>query len=210
MATRVLLGILLLWLLTIGHYFWSASKLKPVLGEVAFNATESVSHRARLLPTGRYMVVFWLPYGLDTDELDHSRDRRRILNELRKGQLQIEVKVTGAFGRTLVSLSDGYASERWTPNLRSAFGPNTMLWRRSQEATFIANPLERYTVSARIHGDNAFLSERTIGVGLSAWRDDGYHGLGHVILLGLSGLLFALIAIAWIFVQLTAVAQRWR
>ncbi len=212
MVTRVIFGFVHLWTRILSHYFWSANKLRPTLGEIEFDASEAMSYRVGLLPVDSYSVAFKFDRYSQADR-SVLESRSALVNQLRAEPIDVEITITGALGRRILDWTErdvlawkDRTGRTWNLNQRD----DDPMVRLYGPARFIAVPFERYTVSARIGGRNAFLSERKLILEFMVKRDDGYHGLGHVILLGLSGLLFALIAIVWIFVQLTAVVQRWR
>lgn len=200
MAIRVVLGFMLLWALIYGHYHWSASLLEPTLGKIEFDANEPFTARIGPMPIDRYGVTFRFAHGYGKDQPDRSVIGRKLRQ---KGRVNIEIRVTGAFGREVLDYQLAQITDEW--RFTSGSYPTVLLW---GPARFIALPLERYTVSARLSGDNAFLETREITLGLTSSRNNGYHGLVHIALYYLSGALFALIALVWIIYKLVQFARR--
>ncbi|MCC5887424.1 MAG: hypothetical protein JJT88_13400 [Gammaproteobacteria bacterium] len=195
MVTRVLLGFVLLQALIWGHYFWSASLLSPALGEIDFASADAVTGRIGPLPFDRYLVTFTFPHGYGTNRPDRTLIGRELREE---GRVGIDIRVTGFLGRPVLSYSLAQISSDWrfTTGGRD---PNALLWNGAAE--FRALPMERYTVTARLSGENPFLEDRRIVLGLKGNRDDGYHGLGHIILSYSTAALFVFILGVWIIIK---------
>lgn len=199
MAIRVVLGFMLLWVLIYGHYNWSASLLEPTLGKIEFDANEPFTARIGPMPVDRYRVTFRFAHGYGSKRPDPPV----IHDRLRQGQVELRIRVIGWFGREVLDYELAQISDEW--RFTSGSYPTVLLW---GPARFVALPLERYTVTARLSGDNAFLESREITLGLTASRNNGYHGLVHIALYYLSGALFALIALVWIIYKLVQFARR--
>lgn len=200
MLIRIVLGFLLFWALVYGHYQWSESTLHPTLGNIDFNADDALVARIGPLPFDRYRVVFGFPANDRTGE----RNRKLIVSELQEGRIGIEIRVTGFFGRDVLAYSGSRISmtNDWRYSSR-----HNHLWGPTQ---FTVLPLERYRVSARLSGENAFLEEREILLALSADRDTGYHSLIYILLFWLSGALFVVVAVVWIVFKVVTFVQRRR
>ncbi|MCC5887423.1 MAG: hypothetical protein JJT88_13395 [Gammaproteobacteria bacterium] len=194
------LGFVLLWALIYGHYHWSASLLQPTFGAIEFDASEPVTARVGPMPIDRYGVTFRFAHGYRSKRPDAPV----IHNQLRQGRVGLDIRVTGWFGREVLSYQLAQISDEWRFTSRTG-DPTVLLW---GPARFMALPLERYTVTARLSGDNAFLESREIILGLTASRNNGYHGLVHIALYYLSGALFALIALVWIIYKLVLLSRR--
>lgn len=186
---RAVLGLLLLQALIWGHYFWSASLLSPPLGEIDFASGAAVTGRIGPLPFDRYLVTFTFPHGYGTNRPDRTLIWSKLHEE---GRVQIDIRVRGFLGRPVLNYTMAQISNDWAFTTGGR-NPNAVLW-SMRGADFRALPMERYTVTARLSGENPFLEDREIVLGLKGDRDGGYHGLGHIILAYSSAALIALIA----------------
>ena len=191
-----------------GHYLWSSSLLHINLVESDFNATEPTAARIGFLPIDHYRVVFRFEDGFGQDRQERSLVARKLLQE---GRVAVEIRVTGFLGREVLEYSNANISfsRDWSYS-SMGLGPQG-LW---GPAEFRALPLERYTVAARLSGKNPLLENQTIALGLKAARDNGYHGIGHIVMHYLVGALFVLAALFgasfWIFIKLEPYVQRRR
>ncbi len=188
MVIRVVLGFVLFWVLIYVHLQWSERYLAPVLGETEFAVTEALTAGIGPVPTDRYQVVFTFSRGYQMGGFD----RNLIDRKLREGRIRSEIRVTGLFGREVLRHASSDVVKDW--RYRRHSGDKLMLY---GPAEFRALPLERYTVTARLSGENAFLEDREIVLALTAARGSGYGDWRHLLLYLASGALFVFIAGVW-------------
>lgn len=205
MAIRLLGGgFVLLQALIWGYYFWSWSLLHIDLFELEFDAREPTAARIGALPYDRYRVVFRFTDGFGQGEAERSSIVQQLLQEDRVG---VEIRVTGFLWRKVLEYSSVNisTSREWHYSNMGSYGSG--LW---GPAEFRAFPLERYTITARLSGESDLLERKSMVLGLKAARDNGYHGLGHIILSYLTAALFAFMAGVWLVYRLVVFLARGR